>query len=139
MSHFPLSFLLCLLFCRLTNSNSLIFLSKSYFKTFAFPWTLSNETTCFCTNAIQNTHSVQTKKRQSQSVGEIQLVLQNTGFTIDQLDERKCRKNLCMKIKNLLMRLPKISKRCNSNVRMKTTLAKEAGRKMKAIIRRKKS
>jgi len=37
MSHFPLSFFPCLLFCRLTNSNSFIFLSTSYFQDFCFP------------------------------------------------------------------------------------------------------
>lgn len=65
------------------------FLVRLIFKTFAFLWTLSNQTTCFCTNAIQNMHSVQTKKRQSQSVREMQLVLQNTGFTKTQLTGTK--------------------------------------------------
>lgn len=44
-----------------------------------------------------------------------------------------------MKIKNLLQRLPKISKRCNYNVKKETTLEKKVSRKMKAVIRREKN
>lgn len=62
---------------------------------------------------------------ESQSAGETQLVLQNTGFTIVQRTGRKYRQELDMKIKNLLKKLLKISKRYKYNVKRKTTLAKK--------------